>query len=100
MDAAEMERNAARDELRARDSAVNEKLGTIAVQLATLVEKMEQFGEIEVKHDGLEVRVKSLEGMIAEKAGASKARYVIGTMILSLLGSGLGVAILKKIGWL
>lgn len=80
--------------------SVNNSLQTITSQLAVITQQVKNYGEIQVKHEGLEVRVRSMESLLAEQEGAGKLRSWIITVILAVFGGTVGMAIGRKIGLL
>lgn len=91
-------RENARDEAVKREHSVNNKLHTIGLQLATIAAQFDQYGEIKVHHEGLEVRVRSLEAILAEQAGAGKLRHWLVTILLAVFGGTLGLFFGRKLG--
>lgn len=93
-------REAARSEAGTREHSVNNKLQTIALQLATIAEQFKQYGEIKLKNGEMEVRIRSLEAILAEQAGAGRLRHWLITALLAIFGGTIGLFIGRKVGLL
>lgn len=93
-------RETARDDFSKLNHSVNNKLHTIGLQLATIAAQFDKFGEIKVQHDGLEVRIKSMEAILAEQAGAGKLRQWLITVLLAVFGGTITLYLGRKTGLL
>lgn len=93
-------REAARAEASTREHSVNGKLHTIGLQLATIAEQFKQYGEIKVKNGEMEVRIRSLEAILAEQAGAGRLRHWLITILLAVFGGTIGLYVGRKFGLL